>query len=282
MHRRTFLMATASTLLVPQMTWASQRSDLTAAPVGAQILPEGNPQTPMLGYNGATPGPVLRFRQGEVRDLRLINQLDQPTAVHWHGVRLDNAMDGVPGLTQDAVQPGDSFDYSVRTPDAGTYWYHSHNRSSEQVAKGLFGPLIVEESAPPDVDHDIIVLIDDWRLTETGARCIFSRYSGSAWPCSISSCVSSPEWIGSRPVYLLLARSSAIACTSRMCNPQNSAICSKVSAVLSTSQEAVACGMRGVGCSAIECLRPNGPQMRSGGAKNTRAAPFGAAVRPTI
>ena len=169
MHRRTFLMATASTLLVPQMTWASQRSDLTAAPVGAQILPEGNPQTPMLGYNGATPGPVLRFRQGEVRDLRLINQLDQPTAVHWHGVRLDNAMDGVPGLTQDAVQPGDSFDYSVRTPDAGTYWYHSHNRSSEQVAKGLFGPLIVEESAPPDVDHDIIVLIDDWRLTETGA-----------------------------------------------------------------------------------------------------------------
>ena len=77
-------------------------------------------------------------------------------------------MDGVPGLTQDIVQSGDQFDYRFRAPDAGTFWYHSHNRSWAQVAKGLYGPLIVEENNPPDVDHDITVLIDDWRISEEG------------------------------------------------------------------------------------------------------------------
>lgn len=169
MHRRTFLMTAASTVLVPQMVWATQRFDLTAEMVMARILPDDGPQTPMMGYNGTTPGPELRFRQGEIRDIRFLNHLDQASAVHWHGLRLDNAMDGVPGLTQDVVPPGGRFDYAVRAPDAGTFWYHSHNRSSEQVAKGLYGPLIVEEATPPDVDHDITVLIDDWRLTDSGA-----------------------------------------------------------------------------------------------------------------
>ena len=169
MHRRSFLISATGAALAPQLAWATQRFDLTAQPVNASLLPDGGPLTAMLGFNGATPGPELRFRQGEVRDIRFLNHLDQASAVHWHGLRQDNAMDGVPGLTQDVVPPGDSFDYAVRTPDAGTYWYHSHNRSSEQVAKGLFGPLIVVEDTPPDVDHDITVLIDDWRLTDTGA-----------------------------------------------------------------------------------------------------------------
>ena len=77
-------------------------------------------------------------------------------------------MDGVPGLTQDAVQPEGSFDYLFALPEAGTFRYHSHSRSFEQVARGLYGPLIVEEHTPPDVDHEISVMIDDWRLEETG------------------------------------------------------------------------------------------------------------------
>ena len=78
-------------------------------------------------------------------------------------------MDGVPDLTQPLVPAGGSFEYQFRVPDAGTYWYHSHNRSWEQVAKGLYGPLIIEENNPPRVDHDITVMLDDWRIEEAGA-----------------------------------------------------------------------------------------------------------------
>ena len=72
----------------------------------------------------------------------------------------------MPGLTQKAVADGEDFEYRFVAPDAGTFWYHSHSRSWEQVARGLYGPLVVEETTPPDVDADIIVVIDDWRLGE--------------------------------------------------------------------------------------------------------------------
>ncbi|GAA6165484.1 multicopper oxidase family protein [Pelagimonas sp. KU-00592-HH] len=168
MNRRDFLITTSAAALFPRIAVASAPVELVAQPVNAQILPEGEPATPMLGFNGGTPGPVLRIRQGEVFDIRFQNQIDEGSAVHWHGLRIENAMDGVPGMTQDVVEAGGEFEYSFRAPDAGTFWYHSHNRSWEQVAKGLYGPLIVEEPTPPDVDHDLIVMIDDWRITENG------------------------------------------------------------------------------------------------------------------
>lgn len=168
MNRREFLITTSVAALVPRITLASTPTELVAQPVSAQILPVGEPATPMLGFNGSTPGPVLRTRQGEIFDIRFRNQIGEGSAVHWHGLRIDNAMDGVPGLTQDVVEADAEFAYRFRAPDAGTFWYHSHNRSWEQVAKGLYGPLIVEELTPPDVDHDLIVLIDDWRMTEAG------------------------------------------------------------------------------------------------------------------
>ncbi len=168
MNRREFLCATSAAALAPSLSFAAPKIELIAEPVMAQILPEGQPATPSLGFNGGTPGPVLRTRQGEVFDIQFQNKIGEGSAVHWHGVRLTNTMDGVPGLTQEIVETGDDFQYQFRAPDAGTYWYHSHNRSWEQVARGLYGPLIVEEAAPPDVDHDFIVMIDDWRVTEDG------------------------------------------------------------------------------------------------------------------
>ena len=108
------------------------------------------------------------MRQGDKVSRRFINQLSEPSTVHWHGVRLKNAMDGVPGLTQEPVLPGEEFLYDFSVRDAGTYWYHSHDRSWEQMARGLYGALIVEEQeGAPDVDFDEVLLIDDWRLTET-------------------------------------------------------------------------------------------------------------------
>ena len=124
----------------------------------------------LWSYNGVTPGPEIRALAGERVRVRLINELPEPTSIHWHGVRIDNAMDGVAGLTQSAIEPGESFEYDFIAPDAGTYWYHAHNKSWNQVGRGLYGPLIIDEKDPPfDKDHDLTLLIDDWRLDESGA-----------------------------------------------------------------------------------------------------------------
>ncbi|MYA87017.1 MAG: multicopper oxidase family protein [Boseongicola sp. SB0662_bin_57] len=165
--RRTFLASATAAAVVPSWSMANA-TRLTAEPVVAQILPDGSGITPSLGFNGGTPGPVLRVRQGDELFVNFENRTGEPSSVHWHGIRIDNAMDGVPGLTQDAVPDGEDFAYRFVAPDAGTFWYHSHSRSWKQVARGLYGPLIVEEREPPDVDADIIVIIDDWWMEQTG------------------------------------------------------------------------------------------------------------------
>jgi FtsP/CotA-like multicopper oxidase with cupredoxin domain len=124
--------------------------------------------TPIWGYDGMSPGPTLRVKQGAPLKVRLVNNLEQDTTIHWHGLRLPNAMDGVPFLTQKPVAPGQSFDYAFTPPDAGSFWYHTHFGSSEQLARGLYGVLIVDEPEPPKVDRDVVMVVDDWRLTENG------------------------------------------------------------------------------------------------------------------
>jgi FtsP/CotA-like multicopper oxidase with cupredoxin domain len=124
--------------------------------------------TPIWGYDGMSPGPTLRVKQGDELKVRLVNDLDQSTVVHWHGLRLPNAMDGVPFLTQKPIEPGQSFDYHFVPPDAGTFWYHTHFGSSEQLARGLYGVLVVEEREPVDVDRDLVLVLDDWRLMDDG------------------------------------------------------------------------------------------------------------------
>lgn len=168
LNRRIFLAGTTAALAMPRIALASP-TVLRAEPVVAQILPAGDGTTAMLGFNGSTPGPELRLRQGEELAVQFDNQTDEGSSLHWHGIRINNAMDGVPDLTQALVPAGGTFDYRFKAPDAGTFWYHSHNRSWEQVAKGLYGPLIVEEPVPPRVDHDITAMLNDWRIEDTGA-----------------------------------------------------------------------------------------------------------------
>jgi FtsP/CotA-like multicopper oxidase with cupredoxin domain len=106
------------------------------------------------GYDGITPGPSLRARRGEQFAVRVVSELDEPTAIHWHGVRLTNTMDGAPPLTQAAIAPGASFDYRFVAPDAGTFWYHPAAPNTH----GLNGALVVEETEPVDVDHDVTLI----------------------------------------------------------------------------------------------------------------------------
>ena len=120
-------------------------------------LMEGGEEAELWAYNGECPGPVLRYRRHDTVKVRLINGLQEPTMLHWHGIRIDNAMDGS-HLTQNPVQPGETFDYQFAVPDAGTYWYHPHLDSSRQVEHGLYGALIVEEETPPDGVEDLTAL----------------------------------------------------------------------------------------------------------------------------
>lgn len=166
--RRHFIATSAVLMAVPKLTFAKAPFELTAAPVSMSLLSDNDKKTDLWGYNGSTPGPTIRMKKGEMVNVNFENKVNQPSAVHWHGIRIDNKMDGVPGLTQDVVKPNQSFDYAFTVPDAGTYWYHSHNRSWEQVERGLYGALIVDEENPPHVDHDIIVFVDDWSLNNDG------------------------------------------------------------------------------------------------------------------
>lgn len=111
--------------------------------------------------DGAYPAPEIRVREGETMQVVLDNQLPEPTSIHWHGVPVPNGMDGVPGVTQDAVEPGHPFVYEFAAAPAGSYLYHSH--FGLQLDRGLTGPLIIEETAPHVAwDREYTVFLDDY------------------------------------------------------------------------------------------------------------------------
>ncbi len=122
---------------------------------------------PGFGFNGAAPGPAIEANVGDTIEARLTNSLPEPTIVHWHGIRLPAEMDGT-GAVQRAVEPGETFVYRFRVPDAGTFWYHSHHNETEQIERGLYGPLIVRGADEPRLDRERVLLFDDLKLDEEG------------------------------------------------------------------------------------------------------------------
>ncbi|MDH3233717.1 MAG: multicopper oxidase family protein [Alphaproteobacteria bacterium] len=175
MHRRHFLELTAAAAaasLLPSNADAAApapKVTLTPGPARLNIVGIPHPDTLVWGYNGMVPGPILRARQGSRLKIAVRNKLAEPTTVHWHGLRVPNAMDGVPYVTQPPIAPGATFTYDIPLEDAGTFWYHPHFNSSVQVGRGLSGALIVDEPAPPRVDRDVIWVLDDWRLDRKAA-----------------------------------------------------------------------------------------------------------------
>jgi FtsP/CotA-like multicopper oxidase with cupredoxin domain len=120
-------------------------------------------------YNGSLPGPMIRAKVGDTIIVHFKNSLPEATSIHWHGLRVPNEMDGVPGLTQPRLEPGAEFRYEFVARDAGTYWYHPHQNSAAQVGWGLYGPLIVEDPADPEVFGDELVLVlSDISVDEAG------------------------------------------------------------------------------------------------------------------
>lgn len=126
------------------------------------------PPVRVWAYNGSVPGPVLRVKLGDTVRVAFENRLPQPTTIHWHGVRVPNAMDGVPHATQPPIPPGGTFVYEFTPKDPGTFWFHPHIRASEQVERGLYGVLIVEDVEPSPYARDVTWVVDDWLLDERG------------------------------------------------------------------------------------------------------------------
>ncbi len=140
--------------------------DLTAEPASAELVPGYT--TKVLGFNGEIPAPTIRCRQGQEVTIRFTNKLNEPTTIHWHGLRIPIEMDGVPFLSQPPIMPGETFVYKFTPPDAGTFWYHPHMNSVKQLGMGLVGLIIVEESVPVQFDQEYDLMLKHWHLDKQG------------------------------------------------------------------------------------------------------------------
>jgi FtsP/CotA-like multicopper oxidase with cupredoxin domain len=123
--------------------------------------------TRVWGFNGQIPGPTIEAQVGDVLELRLTNRLSEPTTIHWHGLRIPGAMDGT-DMVQNPIQPGDTFVYRFRLPDAGTFWYHPHSNETVQLERGLYGALIVRGPNEPTLDVERVLVLDDVKLDKKG------------------------------------------------------------------------------------------------------------------
>ena len=137
--------------------------DLVASDIIKTI---GGESYDMLGYNQQSPGPLLLVGQGDEITVNFKNNLDFPTTVHWHGLRLDYTSDGVPGITQDPVLPGDTFEYELRFPDSGVFLYHPHVRTEMQMGLGLYGNILVESENKIPTTIQVPLILDDILITE--------------------------------------------------------------------------------------------------------------------
>ena len=138
--------------------------ELTAAPLSTTIL---DVPVDLMAYNGSIPGPLLQAKVGDRVLVHFTNDLPQPTTIHWHGLRISAEMDGTPAV-QAPVQPGETFVYDFVVPDAGSYWYHPHVMTNEQLELGLQGVLVVRDEHDPTYDLERYVVVDDILLDDSG------------------------------------------------------------------------------------------------------------------
>jgi FtsP/CotA-like multicopper oxidase with cupredoxin domain len=175
--RRTFLKTSAAALAGVSMPAAfssvvsgsEQKSirefHFSASP--AKVNLGAGPDFIAWAYNGQVPGPEIRVKEGEIIRVVLKNYLPQGTTIHWHGIPIVNAMDGVPGVTQQIIKPGETFTYEFEAKPAGSYLYHSH--AKYQLDQGLYGPLIIESAnSKESYDREYTLVLEDWVMKDGG------------------------------------------------------------------------------------------------------------------
>jgi CopA family copper-resistance protein len=153
-------------MVTPALGAAASRFDLTIEPHPTSYAGKARVATTV---NGTIPGPLLRWREGGEVTIAVTNKLNEPSSIHWHGIRLPAEMDGVPGISFAGIPAGGTFVYRFQVRQNGTYWYHSHSHFQEQT--GLFGPLIIEPSGkdPVQYDRDYVIMLSDWTNDEPGS-----------------------------------------------------------------------------------------------------------------
>lgn len=186
LDRRAFLSGAAgligsTTLARPVRSGVGRVHDveLIAAERPTRLLGEGKPALPLWTYRPEGP-PLVRLRRGDRLRATLVNELREHTAIHWHGLRVPNAVDGVPYVTQPPVKPGERFTYTFEATDTGTFFFHSHCNTVEQLGRGLFGILIVEGDSEWPFDADLVLALKDYRIGEDGGFLPFLTDEGAS------------------------------------------------------------------------------------------------------
>jgi FtsP/CotA-like multicopper oxidase with cupredoxin domain len=173
-------------VLQPTMDGNVRVYHLTAEPIRWEVSPGVFKEA--YGYNGTIPGPQIRVHRGDTIRVVLENALPEPTVVHWHGMTVPNAMDGVPYITQDPVMPGGYFDYQFTIKDPpGTYLYHSHFDSLNQVENGLFGAIVVEPAGTPSWQDEYTLILNDGSLGYT--------INGKSFPATAPLTAKLGDWV---------------------------------------------------------------------------------------
>jgi FtsP/CotA-like multicopper oxidase with cupredoxin domain len=183
MKRRDFLLGSVATAgVLGAAPWGVARSDaaqeLLIQP--ASFAFRDQPTRGMVSLSPHAPPPVIHGKQGRPMHLRVRNGTADYTAMHWHGLRIANAMDGVPYLTQMPIAGGEAFDYEFTPPDAGTYWYHPHCMTMAQMAHGLTGVMVIHEAEDPGFDGDQVLNLRDFRLGDDGSFLPYYTARGAA------------------------------------------------------------------------------------------------------
>jgi FtsP/CotA-like multicopper oxidase with cupredoxin domain len=146
-------------------TGQTKRFDLTVKETDWELLP--GVTTRAVTFNGTVPGPTIRVTEGDTVEISVTNTLAEGTSIHWHGLHVPNDQDGVAGITQPAIAPGETFDYRFTAPHAGTFMYHAHGPNSrEQMDRGLYAPFIIDPAGgdPVQADADFTLAIGNWMI----------------------------------------------------------------------------------------------------------------------
>ncbi len=171
-------------------TGVTRQFDLAVRRASWELV--GGVRTDAVTFNGTVPGPTIRVTEGDTVEVTVRNELDEPTSVHWHGLHVPNAQDGVAGITQDPILPGSTFSYRFVAPHAGTFMYHAHGpRSREQIDRGLAAPFIIDPPGadPIAADREFTLTIGNWMAGDgmAGMDAMSMEYSyftinGKAYP----------------------------------------------------------------------------------------------------
>ena len=146
-------------------TGQTRRFDLDIREADWELLP--GVSTRAVTFNGTVPGPTIRVTEGDTVEIAVTNSLDVATSVHWHGLHVPFAQDGVAGITQAPIEPGTTFTYRFMAPHAGTFMYHSHgDRSREQIDRGMYAPFIIDPAGgdPVAADQEAILALQGWMV----------------------------------------------------------------------------------------------------------------------